>query len=83
MKIISIIIYLICSVGGLVLIKSEANSVNVALQSGVFNLSMGIKSILGFIAYIASFLIYTFSTVLLSSLFSSPFDSVLFSTFSF
>ena len=47
MKIISIIIYLICSVGGLVLIKSEANSVNVALQSGVFNLSMGIKSILG------------------------------------
>ncbi len=55
MKIISIIIYFICSVGGLVLIKSEANSVNVALQSGVFNLSMGIKSILGFIAYIASF----------------------------
>lgn len=60
MKIISIIIYLACSVGGLVLIKSEANSVNIALQSGVFNLSMGIKSILGFIAYIASFLIYTF-----------------------
>ena len=60
MKIISIIIYLICSVGGLVLIKSEANSVNIAMQNGVFNLSMGFKSILGFIAYICSFLIYTF-----------------------
>ena len=54
MKIISIIIYLICSVGGLVLIKSEANSVNIALQSGVFNLSIG------FMSYIISFLIYTF-----------------------
>lgn len=60
MKKISIIIYLICSVGGLVLIKSEANSVNIAMQNGVFNLSMGLKSILGFILYIASFLIYTF-----------------------
>ncbi len=60
MKIISIIIYLMCSVGGLVLLKSEANSVNIALQNGLFSLSMGLKSILGFILYIASFLIYTF-----------------------
>ena len=60
MKIISIIIYLMCSVGGLVLLKSEANSVNIVLQNGLFSLSMGLKSILGFILYIASFLIYTF-----------------------
>ena len=60
MKIISIIIYLACSVGGLILIKSGANSVNLAVQGGVFNLSMGIKSILGLMSYIISFLIYTF-----------------------
>lgn len=60
MKILSIVIYLICSVGGLVLVKSEANATTVAMQNGIFNLSMGIKAMLGFILYIASFLIYTF-----------------------
>ena len=60
MKIISIIVYLICSVGGLILLKAEANSTTIAMQNGVFNLSMGLKAILGFILYIASFLIYTF-----------------------
>ena len=60
MKIMSIIIYLICSVGGLILLKSEANSVSIGMQNGVFNLSMGLKSIMGFILYIFSFLIYTF-----------------------
>ena len=59
-KILSILIYLICSVGGLILIKLEANSASIGLQNGIFNLSMGIKSILGFTLYIFSFLIYTF-----------------------
>lgn len=60
MKIISIIIYLILSVGGLILVKSGSSSVNIAIQDGTFNFAMGIKSMLGFIAYIGSFLIYTF-----------------------
>lgn len=60
MKIISIIIYLILSVGGLVLVKSGSNSVNIAIQDGTFNFAMGIKAMIGFIAYIGSFLIYTF-----------------------
>lgn len=60
MKIISIIIYLILSVGGLVLVKSGSSSVNIAIQNGTFNFAMGIKAMLGFIAYIGSFLIYTF-----------------------
>lgn len=60
MKIVSIIIYLICSVGGLILVKSEANATTLAMQNGVFNVSMGIKAIIGFILYIGSFLIYTF-----------------------
>ena len=60
MKIISIIVYLCCSVGGLVLMKAEANSTAIAMNNGVFNFSMGLKSMLGFILYIASFLIYSF-----------------------
>ena len=60
MKIVSIIIYLLCSVGGLILVKSEANATTLAMQNGVFNVSMGIKAIIGFILYIGSFLIYTF-----------------------
>ena len=60
MKIISIIIYLILSVGGLVLVKSGSSNVNIAIQEGTFNFSMGLKAMLGFIAYIGSFLIYTF-----------------------
>ena len=60
MKIISIIVYLCCSVGGLVLMKAEANSTAIAMNNGVFNFSMGLKSMLGFILYIVSFLIYSF-----------------------
>lgn len=60
MKIVSIIIYLILSVGGLVLVKSGSNSVNIAIQDGTFNFAMGLKAMLGFMAYIGSFLIYTF-----------------------
>lgn len=60
MKIISIIIYLCCSVGGLILMKAESNSTAIAMNNGIFNFSMGFKSMLGFILYIGSFLIYTF-----------------------
>ncbi|CDC07308.1 putative uncharacterized protein [Clostridium sp. CAG:343] len=60
MKSVSIIIYLILSVGGLVLVKSGSSSVNIAIQDGTFNFAMGLKAMLGFIAYIGSFLIYTF-----------------------
>ena len=59
-KIVSIIIYLILSVGGLVLVKSGSSSVNIAIQNGTFNFGMGIKAMLGFLAYIGSFIIYTF-----------------------
>ena len=59
-KIISIIIYLLLSVGGLVLVKLGSSNINIAIQNGTFNFSMGIKALLGFIAYIGSFIIYTF-----------------------
>lgn len=60
MQIISIILYLLLSVGGLVLVKLGSGTVNIAIQNGTFNFAMGLKAMLGFIAYIGSFLIYTF-----------------------
>ena len=60
MKIISIIIYLILTVGGLVLVKTGAETTSLAIQNGTFNFSMQLKVMLGFIAYVGSFLIYTF-----------------------
>lgn len=60
MQIISIILYLLFTVGGLVLVKMGSDSINLAITNGVFNFSMGIKALIGFISYIASFVIYTF-----------------------
>lgn len=60
MKIISIIVYLILTVGGLVLVKSGSESTSIAIQNGTFNFAMQLKVMLGFLAYIGSFLIYSF-----------------------
>ena len=40
--------------------KMGSDSINIAINNGIFNFSMGIKAIIGFISYILSFLIYTF-----------------------
>lgn len=53
-------IYILFTVGGLILLKLGAGNMNVAIQSGNIQVSMGYISILGFIAYIISFLLYTF-----------------------
>ena len=60
MQVLVIILYLIFTVGGLVLVKMGSDNINLAITNGVFNFSMGIKAILGFLFYITSFLIYTF-----------------------
>lgn len=60
MKIVCIILYLLFSVGGLILMKLGANNINIAIKNGTFNFSMGINAILGFVSYIFSFLIYSF-----------------------
>ena len=65
MKILSIILYLILTVGGLILVKAGSGNIQIAIQDGTFNFSMGLKAMLGFIAYIGSFLIYTFAIFLL------------------
>lgn len=59
-KIISIILYLVFSVGGLILVKSGSEGLNISFRDGTFNFSMAIKAIVGFLLYIGSFIIYTF-----------------------
>lgn len=53
-------IYIVFTVGGLILLKLGSDSMSIAIQNGNFQVSMGYISILGFIAYIVSFLLYTF-----------------------
>ena len=60
MEIISIVVYLILTVGGLILMKSGSESTSLAIQNGTFNFSMQLKVMLGFLFYVGSFLIYTF-----------------------
>lgn len=59
-RVISIIIYLILTVGGLILVKSGADTTKIAIENGAFNFSMQLKVMLGFLSYVGSFLIYTF-----------------------
>ena len=63
MQILIIVIYLLLSTGGLVLIKSGANSVQLEIKQGIFNCQISWISILGLICYIGSFLIFTFILV--------------------
>ena len=63
MQTISIIIYLLCSVGGLVLVKLGSEGINIGIVEQQFNFSMNIKACIGFMLYIVSFLIYTFYIV--------------------
>lgn len=59
MKIALVIIYMILSVSGLVLMKYGGNTGTIAIKDGAINLGMSIISLLGFICYICSFLLFT------------------------
>ena len=63
MEILVVCIYLLLSVGGLILIKFGVNTVSIGVNHGIFNCSISLISILGLICYIGSFLIFTFFLV--------------------
>ncbi len=63
MKLIVIIIYLLLSSGGLILMKLGAEQMSIIVSKNVFNCSMSWISILGFICYIGSFLLFSFVLV--------------------
>lgn len=59
MKIVLVIIYLILTVLGLILMKKGGNPGSVSVQDGSFTFGMSLISLLGFICYICSFLLFT------------------------
>ena len=59
MKIILIIAYLILTVSGLVLMKLGGNPGTISIENKTFQFGISLVSALGFICYIASFLLFT------------------------
>ncbi len=59
MKIILIIAYLVLTVSGLVLMKLGGNPGTISIENKTFNFGISLISALGFICYIASFLLFT------------------------
>ena len=59
MKIILVVIYLMLSLSGLVLMKLGGNTGSFSMQEGTINFGISPISLLGFICYIGSFLLYT------------------------
>ena len=58
MQIILIVVYLLLSVSGLVLVKLGGNPGTVSMAEGNINFGMSPISLIGFICYIGSFLLY-------------------------
>ena len=59
MKIILVVIYLILTISGLILMKKGGNPGTFSMQNGNFTFGMNFISLLGFICYIGSFLLFT------------------------
>lgn len=59
MKIVLVLVYLFCSILGLILMKKGGNAGSVALNNGNVGLSINLISFVGLLFYIVSFLLYT------------------------
>lgn len=59
MKYLMILIYLTFSVSGLVLMKKGGNPGKISINKKNFSLSFSMISLLGFVCYLCSFLIFT------------------------
>lgn len=73
MKYLMIVMYLIFTVSGLILMKKGGNAGKITVGGGEFGFSISWVSLLGFICYIVSFLLYTRIIMMFESLsFISP-----------
>lgn len=54
-----VIIYILLTILGLVLMKSGGNTGTISFGQGAFTFSVNFISLLGFVSYIASFLLFT------------------------
>lgn len=59
MQFIIVAIYLLLSVGGLVLVKLGGNSGTIAISNSTFNFNVSVISLIGLCCYVISFLIFT------------------------
>ncbi len=59
LKIILVIVYLILTTSGLILMKLGGNSGSIAIQQGNIAFTINWISLIGFICYICSFLLFT------------------------
>lgn len=59
MKVALVIIYLILTTTGLILMKKGGNSGNIGFAGSELNFNISLISLLGFICYICSFLLFT------------------------
>lgn len=58
-KSILVVVYIILTILGLVLMKLGGNTGSLAVEGGSFSFSMNFISLLGFVSYILSFLLFT------------------------
>lgn len=58
-KSILIIVYIVLTILGLVLMKLGGNTGTLSIEQSTFNFSINFISLLGFVSYIASFLLFT------------------------
>ena len=59
MKILLIIVYIILTLAGLILMKKGGNTGSVSVENGNLLFGMNIISLLGFLCYICSFILFT------------------------
>lgn len=71
-KIVLVIVYMLLSVSGLVLMKYGGNTGTISVKEGNFNFGMSLISMLGFVCYIASFLLYTRIVVMFDLSYITP-----------
>lgn len=72
MQIVLIIVYLMFTVSGLVLMKLGGNAGSFSMVEGNINFGINPISLIGFICYIVSFLIYTRMVVMFDLSFITP-----------
>ena len=72
MQIVLIVVYLILTVSGLVLMKLGGNPGSVSMAEGNINFGISPISLVGFICYIGSFLLYTRMVVMFDLSYITP-----------
>lgn len=59
MKIILVLIYLVLTISGLIFMKKGGNPGSLSIENGSANFGISLVSLLGFVCYLCSFLLFT------------------------